>query len=75
MGSHQGPTIRLPVHLAEKITKLRRAECRLAKATGNRPSVEDLAAELDWPIALVQRIVRVSSRRRKVCHLGAWKRD
>jgi RNA polymerase primary sigma factor len=56
----RGPTIRLPVHLAEKLTKLRRAERRLTQATSSRPSVQDIADELDWKPENVARLQAVS---------------
>jgi RNA polymerase primary sigma factor len=58
----RGPTIRLPVHLAEKLTKLKRSERRLTQTTGSRPSVQDIADDLDWKpenVARLQGVARI----------------
>lgn len=56
----RGPTVRLPVHLAQKLTKLRRAERRLMQATGSRPSTQDIADDLGWNPEKVARLQAVS---------------
>lgn len=44
--ANQGKTIRLPVHVADKIYHLRLAELRLQEALGREPTEEELAQEL-----------------------------
>jgi RNA polymerase nonessential primary-like sigma factor len=43
----QSRTIRLPVHITEKLNKLKKAQRKIAQAKGRTPTVEDLAIELD----------------------------
>lgn len=43
----QSRTIRLPVHITEKLNKLKKAQRKLAQAKGRTPTIEDLAQELD----------------------------
>jgi RNA polymerase nonessential primary-like sigma factor len=43
----QSRTIRLPVHITEKLNKLKKAQRKLAQLKGRTPSVEDLAIELE----------------------------
>lgn len=42
----QGRTIRLPVHMAEKIRKVKEAAFNLSQTTGTEPSSAEIAAEL-----------------------------
>ena len=44
--SNQSKTIRLPIHVVEKLTNLRRAEARLYDEFGREPTAEELAADL-----------------------------
>jgi RNA polymerase primary sigma factor len=44
--ANQSKTIRLPVHLVDKIAKMRRAATSLHEALGREPSDEEVAAEL-----------------------------
>ncbi|HET6875532.1 MAG TPA: sigma-70 family RNA polymerase sigma factor [Acidimicrobiales bacterium] len=46
-------TIRLPVHVADRVEALRRAATQLESVLGRVPSEEELAQELDWPLDLV----------------------
>ncbi len=45
--ANQSKTIRLPVHLVDKIGKMRRAALRLHEELGREPTDEEMAAELD----------------------------
>lgn len=45
--ANQSKTIRLPVHLVDKIAKMRRAEMKLHEELGREATNEELAAELD----------------------------
>ena len=57
-----GRTIRVPVHMYERINKLGRATRRLAQELGREPTPEEIAHELDVPIHQVERITRVAQR-------------
>lgn len=43
----QSRTIRLPVHITEKLNKLKKAQRKIAQVKGRTPTVEDLAIELE----------------------------
>jgi RNA polymerase nonessential primary-like sigma factor len=43
----QSRTIRLPVHITEKLNKLKKAQRKLTQAKGRMPTVDDLAIELE----------------------------
>ena len=58
----QGKTIRLPVHLVDKIAGLRRTAMALMERLGREPSDEELAAELQIPTARVALWNSVSTR-------------
>jgi RNA polymerase primary sigma factor len=45
--ANQSKTIRLPVHLVDKISKMRRLSMRLQEELGREPTDEELADELD----------------------------
>jgi RNA polymerase sigma factor (sigma-70 family) len=48
--------IRLPVHVDERVGRLRRAQTRLRGELGREPSDEELAAELNLPVERMQRL-------------------
>ena len=53
--ANQSKTIRLPVHLVDKISKMRRAELKLHEEFGREPTNEELAMELDTtPLRIAQ---------------------
>ena len=53
--ANQSKTIRLPVHLVDKISKMRRAEMKLQEEFGREPTNEELAMELDTtPLRIAQ---------------------
>jgi RNA polymerase primary sigma factor len=58
--ANQSKTIRLPVHLVDKISRMRRAAGALAEELGREPSVEELAMELGLPPDRVAHLKSVS---------------
>ncbi len=58
----KGRTIRIPVHMAEKLNKVMHAERVLIQRLGRDPSAAELAAELDYPIAEVREILRIEQQ-------------
>jgi RNA polymerase primary sigma factor len=53
-------TIRMPVHVVEKLNKIMRTERKLRAEKGREPSSEEIAAELDLSIEEVDQIRRTS---------------
>jgi RNA polymerase primary sigma factor len=51
--ANQSKTIRLPVHLVDKISKMRRLSMRMQEELGREPTDEELAAELGMTAARV----------------------
>lgn len=58
----QGKTIRLPVHLVDKIAAMRRTALALTERFGREPTDEELAVELQIPTAKVALWKSVSAR-------------
>jgi RNA polymerase primary sigma factor len=59
--ANQSKTIRLPVHMVDKIARMRRISAMLAEALGRDPSQEELAEELGIPrrkLALLERAAK-----------------
>jgi RNA polymerase primary sigma factor len=56
----QARTIRIPVHMVEQINKLSRAQRELLLTLGRDATEEELAQELDVPLARVREIQRYS---------------
>lgn len=52
----KGRTVRLPVHVAEELSRLLRIERRLAASLGREPAVAELAAAAERPVAEVIRL-------------------
>ena len=60
--ANQSKTIRLPVHLVDKISKMRRTAMKLQEELGHEPSDEDLAAELGTTASRISQM-RIASIR------------
>ena len=60
--ANQSKTIRLPVHLVDKISKMRRATMKLADEFGREPTDEEVAMELNIPVNKVAHLKSVSIR-------------
>jgi RNA polymerase primary sigma factor len=60
--ANQAKTIRLPVHLVDKIGKMRRAAIDLSEKLGRDPTDLELAEHLDMPVAKVVELRTVGIR-------------
>jgi len=60
--ANQSKTIRLPVHLVDKISKMRRTAMRLQEVLGHEPTDEELAAEIGTTAARVAQMRTASIR-------------
>src|SRR5271154_3231757 len=60
--ANQSKTIRLPVHLVDKISKMRKMAMVLSERLGREPSDEELAMELQIPTSKVAHLKSVSVR-------------
>jgi len=60
--ANQSKTIRLPVHLVDKVARIRKATMRLAEEFGREPTNEELAEYLEIPVNKVAHFKSVSSR-------------
>ncbi|MEJ2512108.1 MAG: sigma-70 family RNA polymerase sigma factor [Anaerolineales bacterium] len=58
--AEQGRTIRVPVHMIDRIRQMYKAARRLEQDLGHPPKVEELAEVLDQPIDKVQWMLQVS---------------
>ena len=53
----QSRTIRLPVHITEKLNKIKKAQRRIAQEKGRTASIEDVAQELDMSVDQVREVL------------------
>jgi RNA polymerase primary sigma factor len=60
--ANQSKTIRLPVHLVDKISKMRKTAMVIAERLGREPTDEELAMELQIPTSRVAHLKSVSVR-------------
>ncbi len=60
--ANQSKTIRLPVHLVDKISKMRKTAMQLSERLGREPTDEELAMELQIPTSKVAHLKSVSVR-------------
>lgn len=56
----QSRTIRIPVHMVETISKYTQVKRRLLQDLGREPLAEEIAQEMDLPIAKVRQIQKIS---------------
>jgi RNA polymerase primary sigma factor len=52
-------TIRIPVHMVEKLNRVAHVERQLVQLLGREPEPHEIAAELRWPVGEVREILRV----------------
>lgn len=53
----QSRTIRLPVHITEKLNKIKKAQRKISQEKGSTPKIEDLAKELDMTAAQIREVL------------------
>jgi RNA polymerase primary sigma factor len=53
-------TIRIPVHMVEKLNRVAHVERAMVQSLGREPEPHEIAAELRWPLDEVRDILRVS---------------
>jgi RNA polymerase primary sigma factor len=53
-------TIRIPVHMVEKLNRVVHVERNLVQRLGREPEPQEIAAELDWTAREVREVLRVS---------------
>jgi RNA polymerase nonessential primary-like sigma factor len=53
----QSRTIRLPVHITEKLNKIKKAQRKIAQEKGRTPTIEDIASELDMTAVQVREVL------------------
>lgn len=56
----QARTIRIPVHMVETITKVKKASSQLLHKNGHDPSPDEIAVELDISVERVREIMRIA---------------
>lgn len=58
----QSRTIRVPVHMVEKINKISTISSQLAKELGREPKPEEIAKKMDLPVEKVIQVINISQR-------------
>lgn len=56
----QARTIRIPVHMVETITKVKKVSSQLLHENGHDPTPEDIADKLEMPVEKVREIMRIA---------------
>ncbi|MCD7811814.1 MAG: RNA polymerase sigma factor RpoD [Ruminococcus sp.] len=56
----QARTIRIPVHMVETITKVKKVSSQLLHENGHDPSPEEIAEKLEMPVDKVREIMRIA---------------
>jgi RNA polymerase primary sigma factor len=56
----KGRTIRIPVHMVEKLNRVGHVERQLVQRLGREPSPAEIAMELEWTVKDVRDVLRVS---------------
>jgi RNA polymerase nonessential primary-like sigma factor len=54
----QSRTIRLPVHITEKLNKIKKAQRKLSQEKHRTPSLEDIARELDMTVPQIREVLQ-----------------
>ena len=60
--ANQSKTIRLPVHMVDRVTQMRRTSAELGERLGRDPTDEELASEMNLPISRVTHLKSVSKK-------------
>jgi RNA polymerase primary sigma factor len=58
----QGRTIRVPVHMGDRINKLLRVQYQLTQSLSREPTVEEMAEALEVPPQKVENIIKIARR-------------
>jgi len=56
----QARTIRIPVHMVETITKVKKVSSQLLHKNGHEPTADEIAREINLPVERVREIIRIS---------------
>ena len=56
----QARTIRIPVHMVETITKVKKISSQLLHENGHDPTADEIAERLDMPVERVREIMRIA---------------
>ena len=56
----QARTIRIPVHMVETITKVKKVSSQLLHENGHDPTAEEIAERLELPVERVREIMRIA---------------
>ena len=59
--ANQSKTIRLPVHMVDKISRMRRATAQLRETLGREPNMEEIAEKLEVSVQRVQEMTDASA--------------
>ena len=58
----QGRTIRVPVHMSDRINKLLRVQYQLTQRLGREPTIEEMAEALDVPPKQIENLIQTARR-------------
>tara|TARA_Y100000588_G_scaffold49332_2_gene46499 strand:- start:35792 stop:36739 length:948 start_codon:yes stop_codon:yes gene_type:complete len=58
--ANQSKTIRLPVHMIEKVAKMKKVANVMSESLGREPTYDELAEEVEMPVGKVSHLITVS---------------
>src|SRR5208283_4352651 len=58
----KGRTIRIPVHMVERLNRLTHAERHLIQRLGREPSAAELARDMEWSVQEVREVLRITQQ-------------
>jgi len=62
----QSRTIRIPVHMLDTISKVRRTSQELFEDLGRRPKPDEIAKKMELPVEKVKKVIEVAKRRYQI---------
>ena len=60
--ANQSKTIRLPVHMVDRVNQIRKASAYLSEKLGRDPTEDELAEEMNIPVAKISHLIAVSKK-------------
>jgi RNA polymerase primary sigma factor len=60
--AEQGRTIRLPVHMSESVSQVKRTSERLSQSLERQPTAEEIAIALGQPVERIERVLEAARR-------------
>jgi RNA polymerase primary sigma factor len=73
--AEQARAIRIPVHLVDTINRLTRLQAQMSHELGREPTAEEMAGELDLPLARIESLLRMAQHPISLNAPASWDDD